>query len=236
MIGSIQQARFVVTNANNLEFRELELLRYYVNHRNPLQCIGWQWNVLVLPLLITRINRKNHRFVPWLMFVKINFVWMRIIRVPRETDFACYLIKPRRNCFQVNSAFNFGVCEHIAPCFNFSKVKCEIWILTSILKSSQLMNIITRGKFPGPFAGCLATSRSTVNFLCLSATFFFVCNSHTIAVYMATLARWQDAFLAAWQSQPVDQQRFACVSLPPSSSSCATAAGLRSTWQESQLW
>ena len=102
---------------------------------------GLHWNVLVLPLLITRINRKNHRFVPWLMFVKINFVWMRIIRVPRETDFACYLIKPRRNCFQVNSAFNFGVCEHIAPCFNFSKVKCETWILTSILKSFQMMNI-----------------------------------------------------------------------------------------------
>ena len=142
MIGSIQQARFVVTNANNPEVRGLELLRYYVNHRKPLQCIGWQWNVLVLPLLITRINRRNHRFVPWLMFVKINFVWMRIIRVPRETDFACYLIKPRRNCFQVNSAFNFGVCEHIAPCFNFCKVKCETWILTSILKSSQLMNII----------------------------------------------------------------------------------------------
>ena len=87
-------------------------------------------------------QQKNHRFVPWLMFVKVNFVWMRIIRVPRETDFACYLIKPRRNCFQVNSAFNFGVCEHIAPCFNFSKVKCESWILTSILKSSRLINII----------------------------------------------------------------------------------------------
>ena len=95
------------TNANNPEVRGLELLRYYVNHRKPLQCIGWQWNVLVLPLLIIRMNRKNHIFVPWLMFVKINFVWMRIIRVPRETDFACYLIKPRRNCFQVNSILEF---------------------------------------------------------------------------------------------------------------------------------
>ena len=103
---------------------------------------GLHWNVLVLHLMITRINRKSHRFIPCLMFVKINFVWMKIIRAPRETDFACYLIKPRRNCFQVNSAFNFGVCEHIAPCFNFSKVKCESWILTSILKSSRLINII----------------------------------------------------------------------------------------------
>ena len=76
------------------------------------------------------------------LFVKINFIWMKIIRAPRVTDFACYLIKPRRNCFQVNSAFNFGACEHIAPCFNFSKVKCETWILTSILKSSRLINII----------------------------------------------------------------------------------------------
>ena len=46
------------------------------------------------------------------------------------------------------------------------------------------------------------------------------------------VAKSQHPLQAAWQQ--VDQQWFASASLPPSPSSCAT--GLRSIWQESQLW
>ena len=54
------------TNANNLEFRELELLRYRVNHRKLLDGNKMFW---YFPLLITSITRKSHRFVCLLMFI-----------------------------------------------------------------------------------------------------------------------------------------------------------------------
>ena len=137
MIGSIQQARFVTqmqTISSSGDWSCWDIMSITESHCMwiALKCFGSTFDD----------HQNQQKKSQICLFVKINFVWMRIICVPRETDFACYLIKPRRNCFQVNSAFNFGACEHIAPCFNFSKVKCETWILTSILKSSQSMNII----------------------------------------------------------------------------------------------